>query len=305
MADDVKDIAIYTGSEWTSLSELAAGVVDCTLPISDEADTVTVDGASNVFTVSTNGTEALKIAANHDTTFDGHIGVMGVPYSTVSIALHGDVKPFNPGGAYAIWASPNYIVDPDATYPKHARAFGSVKAPANGVSFDTFTAFYSAAVCGNAVVRNYGVYVSAQGAINNIGLAITNNGAVVEGNWGVYDNTGYDSFFNGDIKVPRIAGKADNDAAIKLGKKELLTENHSPVSLNAIATVQYVLDNAGDSYDDTQIKEDVRAEASTRAAADAELQQNIDAKIWVGTTEDYNAIDLNDILPTTLYCLTD
>ena len=63
MADDVKDIAIYTGSEWTSLSELAAGSVDATLPISSDDGTVVLDSPSaNTFTVSTGGVEALKVA---------------------------------------------------------------------------------------------------------------------------------------------------------------------------------------------------------------------------------------------------
>ena len=67
-------------------------------------------------------------------------------------------------------------------------------------------------------------------------------------------------------------------------------DDYEPKNPQSLATVQYVLDNAA-------------SEASTRADADTELQQNIDAKIWVGTTQEY--LNLREILPTTLYCLTD
>ena len=177
------------------------------LPISSTDGTVNLDSPSaNTFTVSTGGSESFKIAANKDATLEGHVGVMSQAFSTASIALQGEVEPVNAGGAFGVWVSPTYVVDPDATYAKHARAFASVKAPANGQAFDTFTQFYASAVCGNTVGTNFGVYVSATGAINNVGCCVTKGGVVQAGNWGFYDNTGYESFLQGGLKTASVSG---------------------------------------------------------------------------------------------------
>ena len=263
-----EDILINDGDSFVSLSALAAEQVDAKLPIESDDGTVKLDSLSaNTFTVSTGSSESFRIAANKDATFQGHVGVMSPAFSTASIALQGEVKPINVGGAFGLWVSPTYVVDPDAAYAKHARAFASVKAPANGQAFDTFTQFYASAVCGNTVGTNFGVYVAVIGAINNVGCCVTKGGPVEAGNWGFYDNTGYKSFLQGGLQTPSVSGLADNDASIELGA-ELLTTNHTPTQPNSIAT-----------------------------------KQTVDDKIWVGTTAQYNAISTKN--PTTLYCLTD
>ena len=221
MADDITDVYIATeagDAGWQSLSALAAEQVDAKLPIESDDGTVKLDSPSaNTFTVSTGGSESFRIAANKDATFQGHVGVMSPAFSTASIALQGEVKPINVGGAFGLWVSPTYVVDPDAAYAKHARAFASVKAPANGQAFDTFTQFYASAVCGNTVGTNFGVYVTAIGAINNVGCCVTKGGAVEAGNWGFYDNTGYKSFLQGGLQTPSVSGIVDSDASIAFG----------------------------------------------------------------------------------------
>ena len=106
--------------------------------------------------------------------------------------------------------------------------------------------------------------------------------------------------------MPKLVGLAhSSDASIDLGG-ELLTNNHNPSSPNAIATVQYVLDNAGgDAYDDTQIKADLASEVSAREAADQALQDEINSKaeIWTGTQAEYDALGIYSNY--TLYCITD
>jgi hypothetical protein len=191
-------------------------IPDVHLPIESVDATVIVDGASSVFTVSTGGTESFKIAANKDANFQGHVGILSPAFSTVSLALQGEVKPVNVGGAAGVWVSADYVVNPDAAYAKHARAFSSVKAPANGQAFDTFTQFHASAVCGNDVGTNFGVYVSAMGAKNNVGCFVTKGGGIQAGNWAFYDNTGYPSHLQGGIKTPSVRGLADNDAEVTL-----------------------------------------------------------------------------------------
>ena len=69
MADDVQDILICTstdtgsdtGSEWTSLSELAAGVVDANLPIESVDGEVVLSDSSGSFVVSTGSEERVVV----------------------------------------------------------------------------------------------------------------------------------------------------------------------------------------------------------------------------------------------------
>jgi hypothetical protein len=63
MADDVQDIYVSTdaGTEWQSLSALAAEQVDAKLPIESVDGTVKLDGAYSVFTVSTGGQERVVV----------------------------------------------------------------------------------------------------------------------------------------------------------------------------------------------------------------------------------------------------
>ena len=71
MADDVKDIAIYTGSEWTSLSELAAGTidVDAKLPIESVDGTVTLQSPeTNKYQIVVGGASRVDVGTS-DITF--------------------------------------------------------------------------------------------------------------------------------------------------------------------------------------------------------------------------------------------
>ena len=82
--------------------------------------------------------------------------------------------------------------------------------------------------------------------------------------------------------------------------------DYTPTRPDSIATVRYVLDNAGgDAYDDTQIKADLASEVSAREAADQALQDDINSKaeIWTGTQAEYDALGIYSNY--TLYCITD
>ena len=69
MADDVKDIAIYTGSEWTSLSELAAGVVDAKLPIESVDGSVALQSQeTNKYQIIVGGASRVDVTTS-DITF--------------------------------------------------------------------------------------------------------------------------------------------------------------------------------------------------------------------------------------------
>ena len=80
--------------------------------------------------------------------------------------------------------------------------------------------------------------------------------------------------FPQNIKTPSVSGLVDNDAEVTLGQQATLTKGNGseyvPTAANSIAT-----------------------------------KKTVDDKIWVGTTAQYLAIPIRDILPTTLYCLTD
>lgn len=78
--------------------------------------------------------------------------------------------------------------------------------------------------------------------------------------------------------------------------------DYTPIQPNSIATKKYVLDNAGESYDDTQIKADLASEVSAREAADTTLQNNITDLIWIGTQQEYDALGI--YRNQTLYCIT-
>jgi hypothetical protein len=84
MADDVQDIYVSTdaGTEWQSLSALAAEQVDAKLPIESVDGTVVVDGAASVFTVSTGGEEHFTLRP------DGHIGQGYAGQANINYAIY-------------------------------------------------------------------------------------------------------------------------------------------------------------------------------------------------------------------------
>ena len=307
-----EDLRFYDGTSWQSLSALAAAQVEPELPISSADGTVTLSGGEADFRVNVDAIAASNI--------DDALGSKG------------DVMVINPTGTY--------FLGNEITGAPYSLAMGFNARMGTGQTFPAMSWFSQATVMEpdpdnpdgdpienrKAVVENGQITVELQDGAGN-----GNKGDVI-----ISARTGpkkkqYElkeaarfgldiSFSTNDLErfvidsdgncivdvqlvTQKIVGPAtDSDASIEFGA-ELLTSNHTPSSPNAIATVQYVLDNAGESYNDTQIKADLASEESTRAAADATLQANIDAKIWVGTTAQYNQISQKN--PTTLYCLTD
>ena len=80
--------------------------------------------------------------------------------------------------------------------------------------------------------------------------------------------------FTNGIQTPSVRGLADNDASVTLGQQATLKTG------------------GGSEYVPTD-------------SASIATKKIVDDKIWVGTTAQYLAIPPRDILPTTLYCLTD
>ena len=387
MADDVQDIYVSTGSgtEWQSLSALAAEQVDASLPIQSDDGTVVLDSPSaDTFTVSTNGAERVRVnnsgltvisangANNTSLTSGNSVSVVDCDLSnTVANSAFG----IRVDGTYRFYmtSNGNVGIGDSLTGPSQKLAVdGSVGATSyvqygssscgmffpetttieihpgsNQVSFissstqttvkgpaDTDaqidldgSAIISGSVVGfnvgdpsknitfgsntSGIAGGDGVYVlsrthSLAFSSNEIRFNSDWSGGAAEPTWVMTTDHGLVAQnANNYIKCGTVKGLADTDAQIDLGA-ELLTTNHTPTQPNSIATKKYVDDNAGSpAYDDTQIKADLANEASVRAAADTTLQANIDAKIWVGTTSQYMAIDPRDRLPTTLYCLTD
>ena len=313
MADDVKDIAIYDGNKWQSLSALAAEQVEPELPISSADGTVTLSGTSADFMVTVNPNAT---------------GMIGD-----ALGSEGDVMVINSSGTY--------FLGNEITGAPYNLGMGFNARLGTGQSFPAMSWFSQATVMEldpddpqappienkKALVSNGQINVELKDGAGN-----GNKGdVVISARTGPKKNQydlkeaarfGWDvSFSTNDLErfvidssgncivnvqlvTPTIVGPATaTDASIELGA-ELLTTNHTPTQPNSIATKEYTdAKAAGSAYDDTAIKADLASEASTRAAEDATLQTNIDAKIWVGTAQEY--LNLREILPTTLYCLTD
>ena len=127
MADDVQDIAIYTGSEWTSLSELAAGVVDAKLPIESVDGTVVLSDSSGSFVVSTGGTERVVVRDGEHITPDSAADINNMQALTIENTVLGDstapafvgasfVNRYSNGASGTIGVRQVYIGD--TIYPK-------------------------------------------------------------------------------------------------------------------------------------------------------------------------------------------
>jgi hypothetical protein len=237
MADDVKDIAIYTGSEWTSLSELTAGIVDAKLPIESVDGTVVVDGASSVFTVSTGGTAAFSLDANKYGRFTNHVGIASPAYSTAALALQSTINSANANGVFGIYQKNTFTCAADAAHANHAKVFSNNLAPADGNPFTTFMQFAGDCACGADVEQNFGLFVRAQGAKNNIGVCVSDGNKVADGDWAFYDSTGYPSYFKGQIQTPSVRGLAGNDSQITLDSNfTVSTGNAGQIRLEPGAT---------------------------------------------------------------------
>lgn len=227
MADDVQDIAIYTGSEWTSLSELAAGVVDAKLPIESVDGTVKLDGASSVFTVSTGGTERAKVDESGRFLVGNNAG---------------DNANFN--NHFRTYGDQQFVIESDTGQPQ-------LKLKAD----------------------DFWYYLTLNPTDDKLRLVSYNGKTNASNNVFTASPDGSLGFTNG-IQTPSVRGLADNDASVTLGQQATLKTG------------------GGSEYVPTD-------------SASIATKKIVDDKIWVGTTAQYLAIPPRDILPTTLYCLTD
>jgi hypothetical protein len=270
MADDVKDIAIYTGSEWTSLSELAAGVVDVNLPIESVDGTVVLDGAASVFTVSTGGTEKLLIdsfgrfkvfnSTGINTFFvrnDGNVGVgtNGQAYERMNVG--GSLV--QSGGYAAVGSKVSTSISNDGTgAAPSAFGFESQINATGSERFDRVAHFMANKTNGADIIDNH--------------IGFLANVAGGKDSYAFYASGSTPSYFGGNIKTPSISGLTGTDASVTLGGQATLKKGdgseYVPSAANSIAT-----------------------------------KKTVDDKIWVGTTAQYNQISPK--LPGTLYCLTD
>jgi len=250
MADDVKDIAIYTGSEWTSLSELTAGVVDVNLPIESVDGTVVVDGASSVFTVSTGGETAIH-ANQYQTVGIGTtasrstvLHAKGTPNRDLSTGVLSDLSAtVSKGDAFGYFQQ--FTVDDAATV------------------IGEFKSYFSKGLYGAGSVTNYIGYQCepiASGADNVTAFRSRVNVSSTGGtNYAFYSEGSALSYFNGGIKTISVLGLSDNDASVTLGNQATLKKGD------------------GSEYVPTD-------------SASIATKKIVDDKIWVGTTAAYNQI---------------
>ena len=362
MADDVKDIAIYTGSEWTSLVGLAAGVVDVKLPIYDSDEPAKSDGQDYGATVELSAPDDFQFSiATRDPTnvfdfafvermkilntgafFDVDVSTDTVHTKAVSAPGTADLT-FSTGGTthftlrpdghigqgYAGQANINYAIYQGFGVSDQEQ-LGFLAAP----KFDGQPAIRCVSVESQPVftdvVANNVVHFNARddrggnkpfagkqtgflvGALTKSSTQNIGFDSAVSGvdNFAFLASGSSPSQFNGGIITASVRGPVGTDASVTLGGQATLKagdgSEYVPTDSASIATKSYCDSIAGGpTYDDTQIKADLNAEALARATADTTLQDNIDAKIWVGTTASYLQIPPRDILPTTLYCLTD
>ena len=307
MADDVKDIAIFTGTEWQSLSALTAEKVVCTLPIESVDKTVKVDGNSSIFTVSTGNAGQIRLepgqsSNNYFRVYDpGSLhGAMLCARDSTTNAL--TVRPYKTTVTGNVYSAFNMLwdyTDDTVDFTNAGKDFilNGYNSPSPTCKGDTYFAFNVGGIGAQTdftLTAGLHLNVASQLAPDKEAYSILSDGTAP-------------SKFYGQLQTPSVCGLADNDSTITLGGQATLKNSdgseYVPTDSASIATKADCDANAGGPrYDDTQIKSDLAAEASTRAAADNTLQTNIDAKVWVGTTAQYNQLSKN---PTTLYCLTD
>jgi hypothetical protein len=354
MADDVQDIAIYTGSEWTSLSELAAGVVDAKLPIESVDGTVVVAGASSVFTVSTGGEERVTVDSA------GNVGVGSAPHTSNRLRVDAlDETLYADALAAAVVSS--------GTSQIFLR--NSSNTPG------TFSTLRFTDAGGRAGMLNF-VYDSPNNNQGGSWHFTTRQANSIYKDVLVIENIqdGGNVIVNeGELQTPSVRGLVGTDASVSLGatfKAEVGTAYYQMYSsgfhvfqsdgsqsrftddgrfLVSTATpdegylstfrqgndgetglVRFVTNNSDGSYSlfidcdpstntatlSAVTNFQIKAIQATLTAGDGSeyvptdsasiaTKKIVDDKIWVGTTAQYLAIPIRDILPTTLYCLTD
>jgi hypothetical protein len=212
-----------------------------TLPISSLDGTVIVDGDASVFTVSTGGTAAFSLDANKYGRFTNHVGIASPAYSTAALALQSTINSANASGVFGIYQKNTFTCAADAAHANHAKVFSNHLAPADGNPFTTFMQFAGDCACGADVEQNFGLFVRAQGAKNNIGVCVSDGNKVADGDWAFYDSTGYPSQFKGQIQTNTITtkdatsgdpadGKKDGDKVIRLkgNQVQITDQDHDP-----------------------------------------------------------------------------
>lgn len=272
MADDVQDIYVSTGSgtEWQSLSALAAEQVDASLPISSDDGTVVLDSPSaNTFTVSTGNAGQIRLEPGATSNNYFRVYDTGSPNSAMlcarnSISSGFTVRPYKEtvsGNNFSVF---NLLWDytaesVDFTNATNNFVLSSYSAPSPKCKGDTYFGFNVGGLGSNTN------FTLAAGLHLNVAV----NTAADKEAFSILSTGTAPSRFNGEVQTSTVKGLVDTDAQINLGS-ELRTTNHTPTQPDSIATKKIV-----------------------------------DDKIWVGTTAEYLAIPIRDILPTTLYCLTD
>ena len=234
MADDVQDIYVSTdaGTEWQSLSALAAEQVDAKLPIESVDGTVVLSDSSASFVVSTGGAERVKVASG---------GQLLVGDTTLE----------------------------SANFNVHVRGDDNVQICIDATAVGATTGAVLKLRSGDDKYWNIQHTQNVAGSTEDNQLVIGNGGSAFLRAY--QDNT---AVFGGQIRTPSVRGPADNDASVTLGNQATLKAGN------------------GSEYVPTD-------------SASIATKKIVDDKIWVGTTAQYLNIPPRDILPTTLYCLTD
>lgn len=216
-----EDILINDGDSFISLSALAAEQVDCELPISSADDTVTLDGASSVFTVSTGSEERVKVKPASYGSSAVTIGKDHV-HSIGGVSVKNDPTQVN----YAAQMQMRFV-DENGKF-----AYVGCTEPRFAVGGD------------NALVDG-GVFFAGHDNGNSVFFSKTGDVIIATGGLAnMYERLRItDDSIQSKVKIqaPSVSGLADNDASIALGA-ELLTINHTPTQPNSIATKQYVDD---------------------------------------------------------------
>jgi hypothetical protein len=175
------------------------------------------------FTVSTGGGTAFSLDANKYGRFTNHVGIASPAYSTAALALQSTINSANANGVFGIYQKNNFTCAADAAHANHAKVFSNIQAPADGNPFTTFMQFSGDCACGADVEQNFGLFVRAQGAKNNIGVCVSDGNKVADGDWAFYDSTGYPSQFKGQIQTNTITSKdaTTNDASIGFSSAQI------------------------------------------------------------------------------------
>jgi hypothetical protein len=209
MADDVKDIAIYTGSEWTSLSELTAGVVDVNLPIQSVDGTVVLSDSSGSFVVSTGNPSKAQLTVRPDGNighaYPGQANINFVTYNKFGISTVEEI---------GIMAAPRFDGQPSTLCASIQSQPEFTDVVASNVVH--FMAKDDRAGNKSFAGKQVGFLSNdlAKSTALNIGFEAGQSGA---DNFAFLASATAPSQFNGGIFTPSVRGLADTDAEVTLG----------------------------------------------------------------------------------------